>query len=696
MMNDPSLLDDNARIEIAGWRDDYASLIRTQDRHNLITQLQKVDAGLRIHLLKALLPLEVEDIQKRESRLPTLWELTQLYPSLAKALVRLYRSLPSEFRIPTRFGNYEVFRVLGEGGQARIVSAREVGSGESVAIKYNLTPDGAGLIQREKEHLSRAVHPNVIQVKDGKAESPHLFYLVLPYLKGANLQSAFASTRPAAHTALEIVLQVTRAVAHLHALRIVHSDISPANIHLDPDRPADTVQVIDLGLAIDIDSGNLPTPPVYPAGWTRRYAAPEQVAGNATSELTSYDIYAIGGVLCFLLTGQPPDDPDTAKKRITSAKAPAIVKQIALKALRCSPSTPFANTRELELAVTHALQTLTVRRYAKQASLVAGCFTLLVFAGIIIGNWSSRSNAMLATAPPSQLESAAEELGIALEKVSAKDFRVSAVPYREEVGLRGLDFGRDDVAAKLLVEAEEPMSELLAEVEYRIGNRPWRNLHREVSRKGSVGDLTQKDVEAQGPVQLRLDSVPGHAVGQVIGPFSYHIDMAAIIKQDVQDRTVDLKQEWVRSRPPWISRGFGGWELSINRFDLPKSPIQTIHVGVTAAAHDYVVSVAPGSKPPEGTLGDPTFRDYFAELQSRFSLAIQPIAYAPEIYAKLEFTDGSASETVRFEDPSISQERGQEALLKSSRPAYSSPSSLDLEAGDISAETLNSHPGFDE
>jgi serine/threonine-protein kinase len=199
---------------------------------------------------------------------------------------------------------YRIVHLLGRGGMGEVYRADDLLLGQPVALKFLLASARASLSElsrfRNEVSTGRQVsHPNVCRVYDiGEAEG--LTYLSMEYVDGEDLASLLRRIgKLPLDKAVEIGRQLCAGLAAAHDKGVVHRDLKPANIMLDG---RGQVRITDFGIAgvaehiRDIRSG------------TPAYMSPEQRAGKEVTPRS--DIYALGMVLCELLTGKrPPLEP---------------------------------------------------------------------------------------------------------------------------------------------------------------------------------------------------------------------------------------------------------------------------------------------------------------------------------------------------------------------------------------------------
>ena len=210
---------------------------------------------------------------------------------------------------------HEILRPLGAGGMGEVYLARTA-SGELRALKVvradrQTAPQAAGRFKREVLALGKLHHPGIIRVLDVGRLPTGAHYLGMEYVAGPDLQSAIGWDGPfAVGDALQILAQLAAALAYAHGAGIVHRDLKPANVILADGDPA-RAKIIDFGLAkIVEDQGLTHLTEDKQAIGSPLYWAPEQ-STNANVGPPA-DVYALGGIAYFVLTGEPMFTPRPA------------------------------------------------------------------------------------------------------------------------------------------------------------------------------------------------------------------------------------------------------------------------------------------------------------------------------------------------------------------------------------------------
>jgi len=222
---------------------------------------------------------------------------------------RVIYGLRAEVREARRFGQYVLERKIGEGAMGVVYRATHAMLRRPAAIKL-LLKDRASesdlvRFEHEVQLTSRLVHPNTISIFDYGRTAEGVFYYVMEYLDGLDLQRLVEHDGPVAPArTIHILAQISGALAEAHALGLIHRDIKPANIVLTerPDEP-DVVKVLDFGLVKKFGGSLAESATRDAIIGTPLYMAPEAISQPDTVDGRS-DLYAVGAVAYFLLTGQ--------------------------------------------------------------------------------------------------------------------------------------------------------------------------------------------------------------------------------------------------------------------------------------------------------------------------------------------------------------------------------------------------------
>jgi serine/threonine protein kinase len=221
-------------------------------------------------------------------------------------------------------GSYLVLDKRGQGGMGVVFKARHRESGQLVALKILLPSfgrDGEAVLRfrREFELAAQLKHPNVVSALEAD-EDRGVQFLTMEYVEGHDLEDMVREVGPLPiKTSLHCVIQAARGLAAAHAQGIVHRDVKPGNLMLDP---SGGVRVLDLGLARVMEASN-PLGRVAGASLTQSgaymgtvdFIAPEQANDSKKADHHA-DVYSLGCTLYFLLTGRPPFEGETILKRL--------------------------------------------------------------------------------------------------------------------------------------------------------------------------------------------------------------------------------------------------------------------------------------------------------------------------------------------------------------------------------------------
>ncbi len=221
----------------------------------------------------------------------------------------LEASLTETAAIPLKLGNYQILKILGEGGFGQVFLASEPELERRVAIKIpkaeRFRSDAvlADFLQ-EARTVASLEHPNIVKVYRIDRDPTGLYYIVMQYLEGGSLDARLKSERPTLPVAVEIVRKVALAIHHAHKRRFFHRDLKPNNILLDAEGEP---YVADFGLAVRED---LQARRAGEFAGTLHYMAPEQVRREVQWLDGRTDVWSLGVILYLLLTGRLPFQGD--------------------------------------------------------------------------------------------------------------------------------------------------------------------------------------------------------------------------------------------------------------------------------------------------------------------------------------------------------------------------------------------------
>ncbi len=222
---------------------------------------------------------------------------------------------------------YKVLGKIGAGAMAFVYKARQLSLNRMVAIKvlpkrFTQNPEYVKRFYKEGQAAGKLNHPNIVQAIDvGEAGGYH--YFVMEYVEGKTLSDDLTAGHVfEEREGIEIIIQVAHALAHAHAVGLIHRDVKPKNIMINK---AGVVKLADMGLAretTDIETAKSEAGKAY---GTPYYIAPEQIRGKIDIDGRA-DIYGLGATLYHMLTGQVPfmadDTSDVMRKHLREKLTP--------------------------------------------------------------------------------------------------------------------------------------------------------------------------------------------------------------------------------------------------------------------------------------------------------------------------------------------------------------------------------------
>lgn len=260
---------------------------------------------------------------------------------------------------------YDLGGQIGRGGMAQVYLATDRLLGRQVAVKVldRALADDAAFVERFKREAQAAAslnHPNVVPIYEWGAVDD-TYYIVMGYVPGLNLKEALRQSGPLPEAeVLRIGAQVAAALDVAHQHGIVHRDIKPHNILLEP---GGQVVVTDFGIARAAGSSQLTATNVILG--TAEYLAPEQAQRGPVDGRA--DLYSLGIVLYELLTGRTPfkgesmmavawqhvNEPPPTPREL-GLQLSDLTEQAVLKAIEKDPTQRYQTAAEMRDALTEA------------------------------------------------------------------------------------------------------------------------------------------------------------------------------------------------------------------------------------------------------------------------------------------------------------------------------------------------------
>jgi tRNA A-37 threonylcarbamoyl transferase component Bud32 len=273
-----------------------------------------------------------------------------------------------------KLGQYQLKKKIGSGGMGDVYLAEHVLLRRQCAIKTikaDHTADQLTLarFEREVQAMATLTHWNSVEIYDYGHSPDGTFFYVMEYLPGLTLQEMIDrhGALPAGR-AIHFLRQVCAALKEAHAIGLIHRDIKPSNVLVcQRGGVADVAKLLDFGLVQDnsprssaetdrltMQGAVLGSPP---------FISPEQARGNQTIDERT-DIYGLGGLGFFLVTGRPPFERDSALEMMAAhlhevptppcelrPDVPRDLNDIILRCLAKKPAERYQSVAELDRAL---------------------------------------------------------------------------------------------------------------------------------------------------------------------------------------------------------------------------------------------------------------------------------------------------------------------------------------------------------
>ena len=268
-----------------------------------------------------------------------------------------------------KFGPYVILKWIGGGGMGDVYLAQDTMQARLVALKTMLpevlqNEDCVRRFQREARAAFSLEHTNTVTIYDvGASDGVH--YIATEFVQGQTLRQRMNAGRIPLRQAVDISIQVAKALVAAHTAGIIHRDIKPENAIIRDDA---IVKVLDFGLAKLIEA---PTAKLYDPNFgdesstdtgvilgTIRYMSPEQARGKKIDPRT--DLFSLGVVMYEMIASRPPffgtsmidtfvalisDEPEPLSKFIP--QTPQQLEVIVTKCLQKNPKERYQSAEEL-------------------------------------------------------------------------------------------------------------------------------------------------------------------------------------------------------------------------------------------------------------------------------------------------------------------------------------------------------------
>jgi len=242
-----------------------------------------------------------------------------------------------------RIGPYEIVRELGRGGMGAVYLAKRADDEyrQHVAIKLIRRGMDTDLVLRrfrtERQILAALEHPNIARLLDGGTTEGGLPYLVMEYVEGEPVDAYCDRRKLDTEDRLKLFRQVCAAVHYAHQRLVIHRDIKPGNILVTEEGAP---KLLDFGIAkvltAELAAQTLDATSPALRLMTPAFASPEQIKGEPIT--TAADVYSLGVLLYFLLTGHKP-------YRVKGGTAHELLRAV-LEGEPTKPSTAIALTED--------------------------------------------------------------------------------------------------------------------------------------------------------------------------------------------------------------------------------------------------------------------------------------------------------------------------------------------------------------
>ena len=350
-------------------------------------------------------------------------------------------------------GRYEIVKMLGEGGMGAVYQAKDIELDRPVALKL-IRPELAThpeILKRFKQELilaRKVTHPNVVRIFD-LATSGTLKFITMEFVEGQDLKSLIVEGHKfSAEETIDISVQICKALKAAHDAGVVHRDLKPQNIMLDPEGQA---KVMDFGVARSMDTTGF-TGTGQLIG-TPDYMSPEQAKGEPVDARS--DLFSFGIILYEMLIGETPYHSEstlgTLLKRTQERAVPPIkrdsgipryLNDVVVRCLEIETELRYQSAQEIadDLQARQASRTLsgfTRLRLRARRTRPATRWAAVVLAAAMVGLAIFVGTGRLSFVPRPELAAEIEPVSLAI------------LPFRNSTGNPQIDWLQSSLAEML-------------------------------------------------------------------------------------------------------------------------------------------------------------------------------------------------------------------------------------------------------
>jgi eukaryotic-like serine/threonine-protein kinase len=260
----------------------------------------------------------------------------------------------------TPVGDYELLQEIARGGMGIVFKARQISLNRIVAVKALLFGEFASdkfiaLFRAEAQAAAGLQHPNIVAIHEVWQHGGQHFFS-MDFVEGPTLAHLLKDGPLNVRRAARYIEVIARAVRFAHERGIIHRDLKPSNVLIDA---SDQPRITDFGLAKQFTSARTPSVSVSLVG-SPHYMSPEQSGAQTLPLSPATDVYALGGMLYYMLAGRPPFVGDSVEQILSQTIAaepvsPRLLNQsvsrdletICLKCLQKEPSRRYTSALEL-------------------------------------------------------------------------------------------------------------------------------------------------------------------------------------------------------------------------------------------------------------------------------------------------------------------------------------------------------------